>query len=108
MSKTSSMYNTFYKHLTAGVDNGQWGYGIHRVKLTADTKDTEFARQVPYTFITAGFKTKEGNWFTCMQMNVDKHTPQKMRPMNQYTDIHQLWGAMMAECAREYADNYKH
>ena len=108
MSKYSTPQGkSYFNYLTEGITGNKWGYGIRRVKLTADPNAPEFLRQVPYTYTSAGFKDQEDNWFVCLRMNVDQHSPQKMRPMNQHSNIHQSWGEMMLEFAQEYADKYK-
>ena len=92
-----------FNYLTEGIVAKEWGYGIRRVKLTVNPNAPEFVTKIPYTFTSSGFKDQEGNWFVCLRMNVDQHTPKKMRPMNQHSHIHQLWGEMMLEFAQEYA-----
>lgn len=104
---SSPQDKSYFNFLTEGITGKQWGYGIRRVKLTADPNAPEFVRKVPYAFTTSGFKDQEGNWFACLRMNVDQHTPKKMRPMNQHSHIHQLWGEMMLEFAQEYAEKHK-
>ena len=49
-------------------------------------------------FLTSGFGCTN---------SIDKYTQKKMRPMNQHSNINQLWGEMMLEFALEYADKYK-
>jgi hypothetical protein len=104
---SSPQDRSYFNFLTEGITGKQWGYGIRRVKLTADPNAPEFVRKVPYTFTSSGFKDQEGNWFACLRMNVDQHSRKKMRPMNQDSLIHQLWGEMMLEFAQEYADKHK-
>ena len=96
-----------FTYLTEGIVAKEWGYGIRRVKLTVNPNAPEFVTKIPYTFTSSGFKDQEGNWFVCLRMNVDQHTQKKMRPMNQHSNINQLWGEMMLEFALEYADKYK-
>ena len=108
MSKDSTPQDKSYVNfLKEGINGNQWGYGIRRVKLNADPNAPEFVTRVPYTYTSSGFKNQEGNWFVCLRMNVDQHSPQKMQPMNQHSHIHQLWGEMMLEFAQEYADKHK-
>jgi len=99
LRKTKQIYN----QLTDGIASNVWGYGMRRIKLTADPNVPEFVTRVPYTFTTFGFKNQAGEWFVCVRMNIDQHSPQKMRPMNPESDIYQLWGEMMLEFADEYA-----
>ena len=96
-----------FSFLTERIVDKEWGYGIRRVKLTVNPNAPEFVTKIPYTFISSGFRDQEGNWFACLRMNVDQHTPKKMRPMNQHSPIHQLWGEMMLEFAQEYAEKHK-
>jgi len=101
MSTTPDKSN--FNFLTEGIADNEWGYGIRRVKLNADPNSPEFVIKVPYTFTSSGFKDQEGNWFVCLRMNVDQHSKKKMRPMNQDSHMHQLWGEMMLEFSEEYA-----
>jgi len=109
MSKNSMFQdNTTFNYLMEGVSNEEWGYGIRRITIKANTNAPEFVKCIPYTFTSAGFKSQEGNWFVCLRMNVDQYSPQKMRPMSQTAQFQQLWGAMMLEFAQEYADKHKY
>jgi hypothetical protein len=96
-----------FTYLTEGIVAKEWGYGIRRVKLTVNPNAPEFVTKIPYTFTSSGFKDQEDNWFVCLRMNVDQHTQKKMRPMNQHSNINQLWGEMMLEFALEYAEKHK-
>jgi len=108
MSKYSTPQDkSYFNYLTEGITGDKWGYGIRRIKLTADPNAPDFLRQVPYTYTSSGFKDQEGNWFVCLRMNVDQHSPQKRQPMNQHSGINQSWGEMMLEFAQEYADKHK-
>jgi hypothetical protein len=94
---------SYYKHLTEGVGQYQWGYGIRRTVIKADPKEPEFITKVPYAFTSAGYKDNNGDWFVCLRMNVDQDMPQKRRPMNNNTDMRKTWFEMMHEFAHEYA-----
>lgn len=98
--------STYFKYLTEGVGQHQWGYGIHRTVVNADPNSTEFITKVPYTFISAGYKDARGDWFVCLRMNVDIDTPQKRRPMTNKTNMQYTWCEMMHEFAQEYATKH--
>jgi len=96
------MSQSDYKsYLKDGVGK-MWGYGIHRVSVKAND---QYIHKIPYTFTASGFKNHSGVWFTCLRMNVDQCSPQKMRNMDNDIDIHQLWGEMMLEFSDEYFAN---
>jgi len=94
---------SYFNYLTEGVEQHQWGYGIHRTTLNADPHSNTFAIRVPYTFTSAGYKDEMGGWFACLHMNADLDSPQKRRPMNKSSNMKQLWFEMMVEFADEYA-----
>ena len=104
----SSQDKSYFNFLTEGITGNQWGYGIRRVTLKSNPDAPELVNKVPYTYTSSGFKSQEGNWFVGVRMNVDQCSPQKMRPFNQYSNIHQLWGEMMLEFAQEFAQEYAH
>jgi len=101
-STTPVKAKQLYNQLTDGLSDKEWGYGLRRIKLAVEPA-VNFLARVPYTFTSSGFKSQDGEWFVCVRMNVDQHSPQKMRPMNAREDIYQLWGEMMLEFADEYA-----
>jgi|TARA_B110000495_G_C22881192_1_gene513917 hypothetical protein len=74
MSQVNSHTNLF-TFIQEGIEPGTWGYGIRRVTIKH-----EIPQKIPYTFTSAGFKDKNGNWWTCLRMNVDQHIPEKKHP----------------------------
>lgn len=86
---------SYFNYLTAGVEQHQWGYGIHRTTLNTS--------ELSYIFTGAGFKNEMGDWFACVRMNADPDSPQKRRPMNKGSNMVALWFEMIHEFEQEFA-----
>ena len=107
-SKTQAANSQLKKTLMEGLDDDQWGYGIRRISVTIDpTVDIGGYHAIPYTFTSLGYKDARGKWFVGLRMNVDQHSPLKMRPMNANTDLTSAWAEMMKEFVKEYVAKHK-
>jgi hypothetical protein len=72
MSQTNS--TNWFTFIQEGIEKETWGYGFRRITIKH-----EILQKIPYTFTSAGFKDKNGNWWVCLRMNVD-HIPEKKLP----------------------------
>ncbi len=107
-SKTQSANSQLKKTLMEGLDDDQWGYGIRRISVTIDpTVDIGGYHAIPYTFTSLGYKDANGKWFVGLRMNVDQHSPLKMRPMDGNTELTSAWGEMMKEFVMEYVAKHR-
>ena len=107
-SKTQSANSQLKKTLMEGLDDDQWGYGIRRISVTIDpTVDIGGYHAIPYTFTSLGYKDANGKWFVGLRMNVDQHSPLKMRPMDGNTELTIAWAEMMKEFVMEYVAKHR-
>jgi len=106
MSQTMPQANWF-AFVQEGIEKETWGYGFRRITI-----NHEIPQKIPYTFTSSGFKDKNGNWWVCLRMNVDQHSPEKKLPFpppQQRTNeaFQQSCGYMMNAFVEEYAQKHQ-
>lgn len=97
----------WFSFIQEGIENNTWGYGFRRITIKH-----EIPQEIPYTFTASGFKDANGNWWLCLRMNVDQHSPEKKLPFPpsyQLTNqsFQENCACMMNAFVKEYAKKHK-
>jgi len=93
--------DTFNSQILEGLSGDIWGYGTRRIQVVAP--DNQRYTHCPYTFTSMGFKSREGEIYICLRMNIDQNSPLKKRRLLSTSDCYLLCGEMMGEFATEFA-----
>ena len=88
--------NLYKEILTEGICKG-WGFGRKRIRVTSPDK-----LKCPYSFTGLGYKNKDGQLFLGLRMNVDQHSPLKLKEWTNDLDVELAWGYMVTEFVDEF------